>query len=49
MVKQLSSDRVQVDTLEAAIELYFERGWTDDPPLVPPTENAAHQRQFSRL
>jgi hypothetical protein len=39
MAKQLSSDRVQVDTLQAAIELYFERGWTDGHPVVPPTEN----------
>jgi hypothetical protein len=38
MLKQLSSERIPVESLESAVELYFQRGWTDDLPVVPPTE-----------
>ncbi len=34
---QLSSDRLDVESLDDAIELCFERGWTDGLPVVPPT------------
>ncbi len=39
MVNQLSSERIKVDNQEEALELYFERGWTDGLPVVPATEN----------
>ena len=35
---QLRSERIQVEDYEAAVELFFERGWTDGLPLIPPTE-----------
>ena len=41
---ELSSARHEVDDALAAIELYFERGWTDGLPIVPPTE--ARVREF---
>lgn len=34
----LTSRRYDVGTLEEAIELCYERGWTDGLPVVPPTE-----------
>ncbi len=34
----LRSARVEVPDTLAAIETYFERGWTDGLPVVPPTE-----------
>ena len=34
----LQSERYEVDSVDDAIELYFERGWTDGLPVVPPTE-----------
>jgi len=34
----LRSTRVEVADSSAAIETYFERGWTDGLPVVPPTE-----------
>src|SRR4051795_734605 len=37
-IDALQSERYEVDTVEDAIELYFERGWTDGLPIVPPTE-----------
>ena len=34
----LSSNRVYINgTMDDAIELCFERGWTDGLPVVPPT------------
>jgi len=35
---QLTSKRYQVNDLPEAMELYFEKGWTDGLPVVPPTE-----------
>lgn len=34
----LTSRRHDVDGLDDAVELFFERGWTDGLPIVPPTE-----------
>lgn len=34
---ELSSERHGVEDLDDAIELCFERGWTDGLPVVPPT------------
>lgn len=40
---QLSSDRLDVESLDDAMELCFERGFTDGLPVVPPTpEKVAH-------
>ena len=39
MVKELSSERIKVASLEEALEPYYERGWTDGLPVVPATEN----------
>ena len=37
--QSLSSNRVYIDgTMDDAIELCFERGWTDGLPVVPPTQ-----------
>jgi len=33
----LSSQEFQVVDMEEAIEMYFERGWTDGLLIVPPT------------
>lgn len=35
----LSSTSYEVDDALAAIEFYFEQGWTDGLPVVPPTED----------
>ncbi|MFH1485117.1 MAG: hypothetical protein ABIH46_03515 [Chloroflexota bacterium] len=35
---QLKSERVYVDSVEEAIEICYQRGWTDGLPVVPPTE-----------
>ena len=40
----LSSKKYKVDDPFEAIEMYFEKGWTDGLPVVPPTE--ARVRQF---
>src|SRR5213594_460337 len=37
MATQLLSQRYAVDDLAQAIELCFEKGWTDELPVVPPT------------
>ena len=34
----LQSKRHQVSDLDEAIEFYFEQGWTDGLPVIPPTE-----------
>lgn len=36
-MKPLSSPQYDVDSLEAAIELYHAKGWTDGLPIIPPT------------
>lgn len=36
---ELQSQRYEVADTAAAIELYYEKGWTDGFPVVPPTEN----------
>jgi hypothetical protein len=38
MTTELASKRYAVDDLAQAIELCFERGWSDGLPVVPPTE-----------
>ncbi len=38
MTTELVSSRYAVDDLAAAIDLCFEKGWTDGLPVVPPTE-----------
>ena len=38
MTVPLSSAAYDVDGFEAAIELFYEKGWTDGLPIVPPTE-----------
>ena len=37
-LKPLTSAQHEVEDLDAAIELYFQKGWTDGLPVVPPTE-----------
>ena len=37
---ELKSEVIQVDDVQAAVEMYFERRWTDGLPIVPPTEEA---------
>ena len=37
--ESLSSQQYGFDDLREAIEYYFEKGWTDGLPVVPPTEN----------
>lgn len=34
----LRAERIEADDALGAIELFFERGWTDGLPVVPPTE-----------
>jgi hypothetical protein len=41
--KELASKRVEVGGLEEAMELYYQRGWTDGLPVVPPTEEKVLQ------
>jgi len=38
MTAELASKRYPVDDLAQAIDLCFEKGWTDGLPVVPPTE-----------
>src|SRR5438874_1439971 len=40
MPATLTSTRYPVDDAAAAIELCFQKGWTDGLPVVPPTESA---------
>ena len=37
-IKALVSTEYEVNGLEDAIEFYYEKGWTDGLPVVPPTE-----------
>ena len=34
----LTAEQIDVEDVYQAIELYYERGWTDGLPVVPPTE-----------
>ena len=34
----LAAEQIDVEDVFEAIELYYERGWTDGLPVVPPTE-----------
>ena len=36
--KALQSAQYEVDSVADAIEFYYEKGWTDGLPVVPPTE-----------
>ena len=36
--KPLESVQYEVDSVADAIEFYYEKGWTDGFPVVPPTE-----------
>ena len=35
---RFTSEQIDVDDYHAAVELFFERGWTDGLAIVPPTE-----------
>ncbi len=37
-MKELKSERIKVDGLTELMELFWENGWTDGQPVVPPTE-----------
>ena len=37
---ELRSSRYEVNDTAEAIELYYDRGWTDGLPIVPPTEQS---------
>ena len=39
----LTSDQVEVADAFEAMELYFERGWSDGLPVVPPTAEAVER------
>lgn len=41
-IKRLVSNEMKVPGALEAIELYFERGWTDGLPVVPPTPEAVN-------
>ncbi|MBI2492383.1 MAG: hypothetical protein HYV94_09850 [Candidatus Rokubacteria bacterium] len=36
--RPLTAEQIGVEDVFEAIELYYERGWTDGLPVVPPTE-----------
>ena len=40
MAAALQSTRYDVADVSAAVDFYFDKGWTDGLPVVPPTENA---------
>ena len=40
MAAALQSTRYDVADMSAAVDFYFDKGWTDGLPVVPPTENA---------
>ena len=40
MAAELQSTRYDVADASAAVDYYFDKGWTDGLPVVPPTENA---------
>ena len=39
----LASDRIEVEDTPAAIEYYYQRGWTDGLPVVPATEDRVRE------
>ena len=39
----LASDRIEVEDSPAAIEYYYQRGWTDGLPVVPATEERVRE------
>ncbi len=44
MSERLTSERVQVaDSVEAVNDLFFEKGWSDGLPVIPPTEEAVER------
>ena len=44
MGKRLTSEELVVfDSAEAVNSLFFERGWTDGLPIIPPTEEAVER------
>ncbi len=44
MSQRLSSEKVQVDdSAEAINNLFFEKGWSDGLPVIPPTEEAVER------
>lgn len=40
MARELQSKRYEVSDAVAAVEFYYDQGWTDGLPVVPPTENS---------
>lgn len=36
--KPLGAEQIEVEDLFAAVELYYQRGWSDGLPVLPPTE-----------
>src|SRR5260370_37527079 len=36
-------DRIEAESLDHAIELFFEKEWTDGLPIVPPTEERVRE------
>ena len=40
MARELQSKRYEVSDAVAAVEFYYDKGWTDGLPVVPPTENS---------
>ena len=50
MVKKLSSDVIELDGPEAAMDYAWEHGWTDGLPIVPPTpERVAAFLEYAQL
>jgi len=44
MIQRLTSERVLVaDSAEAVNNMFFEKGWTDGLPIIPPTEEAVER------
>ena len=42
---QLVSERIQVeDSIVTVSNLFYERGWTDGLPIIPPTEENVNTR-----
>ena len=40
MVKHWSSEVIEVDDCAAGVERFWENGWTDGLPVIPPTEES---------
>lgn len=44
MIQGLTSEKVQVaDSAEAVSNMFFEKGWSDGLPIIPPTEEAVER------